>query len=74
MGAMFVSYAFSVALVVTVLVALNILMERPPFWMYVVVIVGTNVLLLPLLLRYSKILYLYGVGKLKYNPQTTPKK
>jgi uncharacterized protein (DUF983 family) len=74
MGAMFVSYAFSVALVVTVLVALNILMERPPFWMYVVVIVGANVLLLPLLLRYSKILYLYGVGKLKYNPQAATKK
>lgn len=74
MGAMFVSYAFSVALVVTVLVALNILMERPPFWMYVAFIVGANVLLLPLLLRYSKILYLYGVGKLKYNPQAATKK
>lgn len=74
MGAMFVSYAFSVALVVTVLVALNVLMERPPFWMYIAFIGGSNLLLLPFLLRFSKVLYLYGVGKLKYNPQAANKK
>lgn len=67
-GAMYISYAFSVALMVTVFVAINVLFGRSPLSYYLIPIVISNVLLLPLMLRYSKILYLYGVGKLSYNP------
>ncbi|WP_281171645.1 DUF983 domain-containing protein [Algoriphagus vanfongensis] len=65
-GAMFISYAFSVALVITVFVALNLFLEKPALWMYLSAIVIINLLLLPMMLRYSKVLYLYAVGKLKY--------
>ncbi len=65
-GAMYISYAFSVALVVTALVALNVLLEKPELWMYLVSVLVANLLLLPLMLRYSKVLYLYMVGKLYY--------
>ncbi|MDG1277227.1 MAG: DUF983 domain-containing protein [Algoriphagus sp.] len=65
-GALYISYAFSVALVITVLVALNVLFKRPELWMYLTTIFVGNVLLLPLMLRYSKVLYLYLVSKLKY--------
>lgn len=65
-GAMYISYAFSVALVITALVAINVLIEEPELWMYLTTVVVLNILLLPLMLRYSKTLYLYGLGKLKY--------
>ncbi|WP_192349826.1 DUF983 domain-containing protein [Algoriphagus sp. Y33] len=65
-GAMYVSYAFSVALVITVMVVLNVLMERPALWMYLTTVAVSNIILMPMMLRYSKVLYLYNVGKLKY--------
>ena len=65
-GAMYISYAFSVAIVISTLVVLNFLIEKPELWMYLTTVVVANLLLLPLMLRYSKVLYLYNVGKLKY--------
>lgn len=69
MGAMFISYAFSVALVVIVMIFLNLIVGDPTMWMYGVTIIVSNLLLLPVMLRYSKVLYLYGVGKLKFDPK-----
>lgn len=66
-GAMYISYAFSVALVVTVMVALNVLLERPALSVYLAAVVAANVLLLPLMLRYSKVLYLYAMGSITYD-------
>ncbi|PSL07888.1 uncharacterized protein DUF983 [Cecembia rubra] len=68
-GAMYISYAFSVALMVTVFTAINILVDHAPLSTYLIIIIVSNILLLPPMLRYSKILYLYGLGKLKYNPE-----
>lgn len=65
-GAMYVSYAFSVALVISTMVALNVLLDKPELWMYLVMVGVLNIGLLPLMLRYSKVLYLYGMSKLKY--------
>jgi uncharacterized protein (DUF983 family) len=67
-GAMYISYGFSVAIVITAFVALNVLLVKPELWMYLVMVLVLNVTLLPLMLRYSKVLYLYLVGKLKYRP------
>jgi uncharacterized protein (DUF983 family) len=65
-GAMYISYAFSVALFIMVFVAVTVLVEKPTIWTYLGTIVVLNSLLMPLMLRYSKVLYLYGLGKLKY--------
>ena len=65
-GAMYISYAFSVALMITSLVAINILVAKPELWMYLGSVAGLTAVLLPAMLRYSKTLYQYGVGKLKY--------
>ena len=65
-GAMYISYAFSVALVITALTAINIIVEVPKLWMYLTTVLVLNIVLLPAMLRYSKVLYLYGLGKLKY--------
>jgi uncharacterized protein (DUF983 family) len=65
-GAMYISYAFSVALVISTMVALNVLIDKPKLWMYLTTVVVLNAVMLPLMLRYSKVLYLYFLGKLKY--------
>jgi uncharacterized protein (DUF983 family) len=68
-GAMYISYAFSVALMVTVFTAINVLVDHAPLSTYLITIIISNALLLPLMLRYSKVLYLYWLGKLKYDPE-----
>jgi hypothetical protein len=65
-GAMYISYAFSVALMITSLVAINVLVEDPKLWMYLTLVVVLTIFLMPAMLRYSKTLYQYGMGKLKY--------
>lgn len=65
-GAMYISYALSVALFITIMVALNILMTDPELMVYIGSVVFFNVLLMPIMLRYSKTLYLYGVGKIRF--------
>ena len=65
-GAMYISYAFSVALVIASLVAMNVLFEDPELWMYLSTVVVSNIILLPLMHRYSKVIYLYLASKLKY--------
>lgn len=66
-GAMYVSYAFSVALFITVFVALNVLFDKPPLHWYLIVIVVSNVLLAPLMFRYSRVLFLHVFGGIKYD-------
>jgi uncharacterized protein (DUF983 family) len=67
-GAMYISYAFSVALVINVMIIITWLFDDPDVMTYILTVLVANLILLPLMLRYSKILYLYGVGKLKYTP------
>lgn len=65
-GAMYVSYAFSVALMIATMVALNVLLEKPELWMYLTMIGVLNVSLLPLMHRHSKVFYFYMLSNLKY--------
>jgi hypothetical protein len=39
---------------------------KPKLWMYLTTVLAMNIVLMPAMLRYSKVLYLYGVSKLKY--------
>lgn len=65
-GAMYISYAFLVGISVTSWVLLYFFFS-PPFKIYVIVILAANVLLLPLIFRYSRTLFLYGFGGIKYS-------
>lgn len=67
-GAMYISYAFSVALVIGVMVLLYNFFDDPAMWIYILTVFVINILFMPLMLRYSKVLYLYGLGRLEYNP------
>ncbi|WP_162343949.1 DUF983 domain-containing protein [Cyclobacterium salsum] len=68
-GAMYISYALSVALFVTIMIVLNFFFDDPALTVYIVSVVFFNILLLPLMLRFSKVLYLYGLGKISYEPE-----
>ncbi len=65
-GAMYISYAFNVAILfITGFILFNIF-DDPSLWIYVVTAPAVVLLLLPLIFRYSRTLYLYGVGNISY--------
>ena len=65
-GAMFVGYAFTVAVIVIVGLVLYYLGD-PSEWVYIGIVIAVMLLLSPLNYRYSRILYLTFFGGLKYN-------
>ena len=65
-GAMYISYAFLVAISVASWIFLYVVF-KPTFLTHVIVILTANVLLLPLIFRYSRTLFLYGFGGIKYS-------
>lgn len=66
-GAMYVSYAFAVAIIVAVTFLLSFLGSFPD-WVYITVIVVATVFLAPVNYRVSRILYLYMFGGIKFDP------
>ncbi len=66
-GAMYVNYAFSVAIIVAVGIALNVL-NYYNLYSFIFSVVGLTILLLPVLFRFSRILYLHLFGGVDYNP------
>ena len=73
-GAMFIAYALFIAMVVTVSTVLYMAFNNPPFNVYIIVIVIFNVLLLPLIFRYSRLIFLYAFGGIRFEPQILNKK
>ena len=69
-GAMYVSYAFSVAGLVIIGLLLYFTIN-PSQWVYIGTIIGTMTILAPLNFRYSRILYLYLFGGIHYKPYVT---
>ena len=67
-GAMYVGYAFTIAVLVIVGSVLYML-GNPSEWVYISVTIGIMLLAVPLNYRYSRILYLYMFGGIKYNQQ-----
>lgn len=66
-GAMYMSYAITVAVIVIVGLVLYFAGD-PSEWVYIGTVIGIMILLVPLNYRYSRILYLYLIGGIKYDP------
>lgn len=66
-GAMYVSYAFNVAVVVSVFVGVNIL-GIDSLIVSMAVVIGAIVLLVPVFFRYSRVLFLHVFGNVHYDP------
>jgi len=67
-GAMYVSYAFSVAIMIAVFVATNIL-GIDSLFVSIGSVVGIVILFIPMSYRYSRVLYLHMFGDYVYRPQ-----
>jgi uncharacterized protein (DUF983 family) len=65
-GAMYMSYAFIVAIFTIVGLLIYLFFEEPSIWLYIVGINLAVLLLLPLIFRYSRVLYLYLFGGVSY--------
>lgn len=69
-GAMFVSYAFSVAITFISGVILYNFFGDPSTWVYMSVVIVTVAIVWPLMFRYSRSIFLHLVGGIRYRPNT----
>lgn len=67
-GAMYVSYGFSVIALIVMGILLYYTINPTSQWVYIGIITTTTLLLVPLNFRYSRIVYLYSFGGIKYRP------
>ena len=72
-GAMYISYAFSVAIVVAVGIAVFVLGHDPDAWVYVTAVAATTVLMAPLSARYSRMVMLYLFAGFDFDPSVAAK-
>lgn len=72
-GAMYVSYAFSVALTIVVGVAVNFFYDDPPISTYMLWIIFLVLLAFPHMFRYSRSLYMHVVSGVKYDEKFATK-
>lgn len=66
-GAMYVGYAFTIFTIVVIGLLLYFLGD-PSDAVYIGTVIGVMVLIAPLNYRYSRILFLYSFGGIKYDP------
>ena len=67
-GAMYVGYAFTVACIAVVGIILYYLLDNPSPWVYSGVVVAIMLVLVPWNYRYSRIVYLYLFGGIRFDP------
>lgn len=72
-GAMYVGYGFIVMLTLVVSAILYYGFGNPSEWVYIGVVIGASILFAPFNYRYSRIVYLYAFGGLKYKPELSEK-
>ncbi len=68
-GAMYITYGFNAGLSIVVSLILFLFFDNPDMWVYVSVIVGLVILLIPPFIRYSRMILLYGLGGKKFEPK-----
>tara|TARA_R110001592_G_C12977330_1_gene733839 strand:- start:118 stop:393 length:276 start_codon:yes stop_codon:yes gene_type:complete len=68
-GSMYISYAMSVGLFLMSALIINSTIEDANENTYLIAIISEVILLYPLMYRYSRVLFLYSFGGLKYTPK-----
>ncbi len=72
-GAMYISYAFSVAIVAAVIIGTTVLMPEPAYWNYIVNVLIALLLFSPVSFRYARVLMLHLFSGVKYDPKIEKK-
>ena len=67
-GAMYVGYGFTIAVTIVVGLILYFFAGDPSEWVYISAVIGIMILLVPVNYRFSRIVYLYSFGGIKYDP------
>lgn len=70
---MYVSYGFTIICLALVYLTLYYLFN-PPEWIYISTVIGIMLLLVPLNYRYSRIVYLYLIGGITFDPRFSNQK
>lgn len=65
-GAMYISYAFGVAISVVAGVITSLVGRDPELWVYIVAVITPLILLSPQSMRYSRVLMLYVFGGISF--------
>lgn len=65
-GAMYVSYVMSLTVFTVVGISVYLLFQNPSFYYYIVAIPLVVLILLPLMYRYSRVLFLHIFGGIRY--------
>ena len=65
-GAMYVSYAFSVGILLTNVFVLYNFFNDPDIWIYITSVTVTSLLLYPVVFRFSRIIFLHVFGGVKF--------
>ena len=68
-GAMYFSYAFSVAIFIVFGIGIFWLLHDPSISVYMVGVIVPTILLIPLNFRYSRVLMLYLFSDLRFDPE-----
>lgn len=71
-GAMYISYAFSVAIVLSIGLATYVLGGDPPVHVYLIAISIGIFFAVPFSFRYSRVLMMHLFSGVKYNPDVKP--
>jgi uncharacterized protein (DUF983 family) len=66
-GAMYVSYVMSLVIFFTVSILIYFLFNNPDFYYYMIGIPLVVLILLPIMYRYSRVLFLHLFGGIKYD-------
>ena len=67
-GAMYVGYGITITMTLVISLILYFLGDFSE-WTYVISVIGSMILIIPLNYRYSRIAYLYLIGGIKYDPK-----
>ncbi|WP_245756723.1 DUF983 domain-containing protein [Flexibacter flexilis] len=73
-GAMYVSYAITVGMMLVTGFLLYHLAGNPEAWVYITTVVGLFIMTLPLIFRTARIIYIYSFSGVDYEPEKYLKK
>lgn len=73
-GAMYVGYGFTIGILVVISAILYFFLGDPSEWVYIGLTIGVMIVFAPVNYRYSRIVYLYLFGGIKYLPHLSQPK
>lgn len=68
-GAMYISYGFNAGIAIVASLILYFFFNNPVMEVYIVVVLAASTLLGSVVIRYSRLIMLYGLGEAKFKPE-----